>query len=126
LTLSPELILECPLAHVCPYLRDTPAEKQQFEDIPKDHIERLLQKCPRLAYSPQAKHHVAEALLGEDALAKREGKCPYLAQPADDASMHEWEEFYTRAAECPWIQEHGIGELAKSPKAWEAALEVSP
>jgi hypothetical protein len=95
-----------------------------LENIPKDHIEKLLQKCPRLANSPQATYHVAEALLGEDHITKREGKCPYLAQPADNASVREWEEFYKRAAGCPWLQEHGIGELARSQRAWEAALEV--
>jgi len=119
------LTLECPLAHVCPYLWDTPAGARQLEDIPRDHIEKLLQKCPRLANSPQAKHHVTEAFLGEDQIINREGRCPYLAHPADNANMHEWEEFYKHAAECPWIQEHGIRYLAKSPKAWEAALEVS-
>ena len=62
--------------------------------------------------------------MGDDTVKSKE-KCPYLARPDDDASMHVWEDFYKKSAECPWIQEHGIGELAKSPKAWEAALEVS-
>jgi hypothetical protein len=119
-----QLTVECPLAHVCPYLRDTPAGAQDFDKIPKDHIERLLTKCPRLANSPQAKHHVASALLHEDAPVHKGGKCPYLDRPDDDASMNVWEDFYKRSAECPWIQEHGVEALAKSPKAWEAALEV--
>lgn len=115
------LMIECPLAHVCPYLRDSP--DAEIDKLPKDHIEKLLQKCPRLANSPQAKHHVAAAIMGDEHVVKKE-KCPYLARPDDDASMHVWEDFYKKSAECPWIQEHGIGELAKSPKAWEAALEV--
>lgn len=114
--------VECPLAHVCPYLRDSP--NAEIDKLPKDHIQKLLQKCPRLANSPQAKHHVAAAIMGDDPVKSKE-KCPYLARPDDDASTHVWEDFYKKSAECPWIQEHGIGELAKSPKAWEAALEVS-
>jgi hypothetical protein len=118
------LILECPLAHVCPYLRDTPVDAQEFHNIPKDHIDMLLQKCLRLANSPQAKHHVSSAMLGDDAIHIESGKCPYLARPNDDASMRVWEDFYKHSAECPWIQEHGIEGMARSPKAWEAAIEV--
>lgn len=114
--------VECPLAHVCPYLRGSP--NAEIDKLPKDHIQKLLQKCPRLANSPQAKHHVAAAIMGDDTVKSKE-KCPYLARPDDDASMHVWEDFYKKSAECPWIHEHGIGDLAKSPKAWEAALEVS-
>jgi hypothetical protein len=120
-----EVIVECPLAHVCPYLRDTAVNAQQFDKIPKDHIEKLLQKCPRLANSPQAKHHVSAALLGQQSAGDAHEKCPYIARPDDDASMTAWEEFYKRSAECPWIQEHGIQGLAKSPKAYEVALQVS-
>jgi hypothetical protein len=40
--------------------------------------------------------------------------------------MSVWEDFYKHSAECPWIQEHGIEGLVKSPKAWEAALEKCP
>jgi hypothetical protein len=119
-----KLIVECPLAHLCPYLRDTAADAHDFDKIPKDHIEKLLQKCPRLANSPQARHHVAAAMLGENTTGGI-GKCPYIARPDDDASINAWEEFYKQSAECPWIQEHGIDGLAKSPKAYETALQVN-
>jgi hypothetical protein len=51
-------------------------------------------------------------------------KCLHLARPEEDADPLVWEEFYRRSAECPWIHRNGIEELSKSPKEWEAALEV--
>jgi ZIP Zinc transporter len=54
------------------------------------------------------------------------GACPFLSRPADDVSVSQWEEFYKHAAACPWIQEYGMSSLAKSPVAWQAALEKCP
>jgi hypothetical protein len=111
------------LAHVCPYLRDHAPGSEKLDKIPRKVLDKLLAKCPKLAHSPQAKQHVASALLGEDAV-PRGLECPYLVRPGKDASVQTWEEFYQRSAECPWIQQHGVAGLSKSPKAWEAALEV--
>jgi len=121
------LIPECPLAHVCPYLRNNPVDEQEPGTIPGDHhIQDLLAKCPQLANSPQAKHHIASVISSEYPSLAPAGKCPYLARPDEDAGPLVWEEFYRRSAECPWIQRNGIADLSKSPKAWEAALGVVP
>ncbi|GAO52363.1 hypothetical protein G7K_6441-t1 [Saitoella complicata NRRL Y-17804] len=129
----------CPLAKDCPFLRDA-AEKGELtheSQIPKDHFLGMLEKCPRLKTSPQARHHVAEILGVEGEVEAHElahgGEltgCPYLDNVENTGERATWSNFYKAAEKCPWIGEHGYpaaaSAMANSPKGYEAAIQKCP
>ena len=113
----------CPIAHDCPFLKEA-AIKGDFvgtNKIPRDHLIKLMQKCPKLAEASHAASHIADVILdGEvDGSGK---KCPFLAEEHGGQQYSNWK----------WVHELlGRGDVASTEdivhsSVYEKAIEKCP